>query len=129
MPQVIGAPSFFPTIWGFIQRWFEPATTSKIVVLSGSEVTNTLAQHIDLEDVPRRFGGSLDWDFGDHPLLDQETEDLLSKSVSKKLRGPVRLVNESQKIMAVGSEGGKCRRDSMGRLQMEGRSRADSKLN
>src|SRR5438034_8056022 len=28
--QIIGAPSFFPTVWGWIKRWFDPVTTSKI---------------------------------------------------------------------------------------------------
>ena len=32
--QIIGAPAFFPTVWGWIKRWFDPNTTSKIFILS-----------------------------------------------------------------------------------------------
>ena len=29
---IIGAPSFFPTVWGWIKRWFDPITVSKIFI-------------------------------------------------------------------------------------------------
>ncbi|KAL9624667.1 MAG: hypothetical protein Q9160_001021 [Pyrenula sp. 1 TL-2023] len=125
---VIGAPSFFPTIWGFIQRWFEPATTSKIAVLSNAEMTSTLAQYIDLDDLPRRYGGHINWEFGDHPMFDNETEDILGKPLAKSLSGPVRLIDGSQEIIAVGSENGNLRGNVLGRLKANGRTRADSKL-
>lgn len=91
-------------------------------------MTTTLAQYIDLDDLPQRYGGHLEWKFGDHPMFDQETEDMLSTTLAKNLSGPVRLIDNSQEVIAVGSENGKLRRDMLGRLKMEGRTRADSKL-
>ncbi|CRK45614.1 hypothetical protein BN1723_019779, partial [Verticillium longisporum] len=43
---VIGAPSFFTTVWGWVKRWFDPITVSKIFILSEAEVKPTLEAYI-----------------------------------------------------------------------------------
>jgi hypothetical protein len=69
--QIIGAPAFFPTVWGWIKRWFDPVTTSKIFILSSSEVKSTLTNFMDPSSFPKQYGGELDWDWGDMPILDE----------------------------------------------------------
>ncbi|KAL9105349.1 MAG: hypothetical protein Q9227_009469 [Pyrenula ochraceoflavens] len=127
---VVGAPSFFPTIWGFVQRWFEPATTAKIHVLAANQVTETLEQFIDLEDLPRRFGGKLEWEFGDQPVLDEETKGRVGKLREGWIGGPIRLLDrpEGDEIVALGKDHkGVMRREVLAK-ERPGRPRTDSKL-
>ncbi|KAF2667051.1 CRAL/TRIO domain-containing protein [Microthyrium microscopicum] len=67
---IIGAPSFFPTVWAWIKRWFDPITVSKIFILSEREMFPTLSKYIDPEHIPTKYGGSLDFTFGSMPHLD-----------------------------------------------------------
>lgn len=64
---VIGAPAFFPAIWSVLKHWFDPA---KIIVLSPAEVKTGLEAAIHVDDIPRKYGGNLDWEFGDAPRMD-----------------------------------------------------------
>ncbi|KAI5289082.1 hypothetical protein KEM54_004445 [Ascosphaera aggregata] len=68
---IIGAPAFFPTVWGWIKRWFDPVTTSKIFILSASDVKPTLEKFMPLSSFPKQYGGELDWQWGDMPNLDE----------------------------------------------------------
>lgn len=74
---LIGAPSFFPTVWGWVKRWFDPITVSKIFILSASEVKPTLLQYMDEENIPVKYGGKLDFKFGDMPILEPAIADSL----------------------------------------------------
>ncbi|KAE8372854.1 CRAL-TRIO domain-containing protein [Aspergillus bertholletiae] len=76
---IIGAPSFFPTVWGWIKRWFDPVTTSKIFILSSAEVLPTLTSFMDPTTIPKQYGGQLDWQWGDMPNLDDEARKLVSE--------------------------------------------------
>jgi hypothetical protein len=67
---IIGAPYFFSTVWGWIKRWFDPNTVSKIFILSAAEVKPTLESYIDLKNVPSQYGGELTFKSGDRPNLD-----------------------------------------------------------
>jgi len=77
-PQILGAPAFFPTIWGWIKKWFDPITTSKIFILSHHQVLPTLSQFIDRENIPKKYGGLLDFECGDMPNLDPQVRDCLT---------------------------------------------------
>ncbi len=68
--QIIGAPAFFPTVWGWIKRWFDPITTSKIFILSNHDLLPTLESFIDPANIPKKYGGQLDYTCGDNPVLD-----------------------------------------------------------
>lgn len=68
--QIIGAPVFFSTVWGWIKRWFDPVTVSKIFILSHAEVLPTLGAFIAAEDIPKQYGGGLDFTWGEMPNLD-----------------------------------------------------------
>jgi hypothetical protein len=73
-PQIIGAPAFFPTVWGWIKRWFDPITVSKIFILSSANVFPTLSQYIDPDNIPKKYGGNLDFEWGNMPVLEPEIE-------------------------------------------------------
>lgn len=61
---IIGAPMFFSTVWGWIKRWFDPITVSKIFVLGAHEVRPTLEAFIEPANIPKKYGGELDYEFG-----------------------------------------------------------------
>ncbi|CAN8103217.1 unnamed protein product [Discula destructiva] len=67
---IIGAPSFFTTVWGWIKRWFDPVTVSKIFILSQAEVLPTLKSFMDVRNIPKKYGGELDFKWSDRPNLD-----------------------------------------------------------
>jgi hypothetical protein len=54
--QIIGAPAFFPTVWGWIKRWFDPITTSKIFILSHHDLLPTLEAFIEPANIPNMEG-------------------------------------------------------------------------
>ncbi|PYH48769.1 SEC14 family lipid-binding protein [Aspergillus saccharolyticus JOP 1030-1] len=74
---IIGAPSFFPTVWGWIKRWFDPVTTSKIFILSAAEVKPTLTTFMEPSSIPKQYGGDLDWKWGDMPNFDEEARQVI----------------------------------------------------
>ncbi|KHN98449.1 Cellular retinaldehyde-binding/triple function [Metarhizium album ARSEF 1941] len=67
---IVGAPVFFGTVWGWIKRWFDPMTVSKIFVLGPHEVAPTLEAFVDPRNIPRKYGGQLDFSFGQLPVPD-----------------------------------------------------------
>lgn len=69
---IIGAPSFFSTVWGWVKKWFDPVTVSKIFILGPNEVQPVLTSFIDVKNIPKAYGGELEWDFYDEPLFDDE---------------------------------------------------------
>jgi CRAL/TRIO domain len=109
--QIIGAPSFFPTVWGWIKRWFDPVTVSKIFILGKHEVESTLSSFIDPKDFPRKYGGELDWNVGDLPHVDKPTLEALERDGKKGwVRGPALWMDHRRVV--VGSENGKPRRSA-----------------
>lgn len=115
---IIGAPSFFPTVWGWIKRWFDPGTTSKIFILSAAEVEPTLTSFMEPSSIPKSYGGKLDWSWGDMPNLDDPSRELL-RSIEQPLadgqtrkdilKGPV-LFNGDH-LQVLGTVDGKERRE------------------
>lgn len=111
---IVGAPSFFTTIWGFIVKWFDKATTGKIEVLAAGEVTEELGRYIRREDLPRRYGGELDWEYGDPSCPDAEVRELLGEKMRESwVEGPMRYVQtlEGDVVLALGKADGKVRRE------------------
>ena len=113
---LIGAPSFFPTVWGWVKRWFDPITVSKIFILSASEVKPTLLQYMDEENIPKKYGGKLDFNFGDMPMLEPAIADSLDWSDETRRGGfrsfpigPIKWQkgdNGKMQAVAVGSKNG-----------------------
>ena len=71
---IVGAPGFFPTVWGWVKRWFDPITVSKIFILSPQTVYSTLAEYIDHENIPKKYGGGLEFEWTQMPNLEPEIE-------------------------------------------------------
>ncbi|KAJ7221349.1 CRAL-TRIO domain-containing protein [Mycena pura] len=67
---MVGTPLFFPTVWGWIKRWFDPVTTAKIHILAAADVAPTLRLAIRPADLPRKYGGELEWEYGMPPSAD-----------------------------------------------------------
>ena len=75
--KVVGAPAIVPFFWNLIKNWFDPVTTAKIFILSSSQVLPTLTKHIDPSNLPRKYGGTLNWEFGQLSDLDEHTRRIL----------------------------------------------------
>ncbi|EPS98610.1 hypothetical protein FOMPIDRAFT_1126018 [Fomitopsis schrenkii] len=85
---VVNSPSFFPTIWSWVKPVFDEGTQRKVHVL-GKDPGPVLRTLIDPQNLPRPYGGELDWNFEDEPSLDEDTKNTIG-SVPK---GPVEFVD------------------------------------
>lgn len=65
---------FFSTVWGWIKRWFDPVTVSKIFILPEHDVLPVLTTFMHIKDIPKSYGGELEWDFFDEPAWDDEVK-------------------------------------------------------
>ncbi|KAL8689622.1 MAG: hypothetical protein Q9218_004748 [Villophora microphyllina] len=117
---IIGAPSFFPTVWGWIKKWFDPITTSKIFILSHEQVKPTLSAFMEVSSIPKKYGGELDFECGMMPSIDPEIRKCLDVKNPKLeelfLTGPTRWVdNEEGEMIAlsVGSIDGKPHKEAV----------------
>lgn len=115
---IIGAPMFFSTVWGWIKRWFDPITVSKIFVLSAAEVRPTLEAFIDPRNIPKKYGGELDFAFGSLSVPDPGWDDVLRFEGDHKSfpSGPLLWEddpNDPERLLCVGlgSKDGKQRRE------------------
>lgn len=106
--QIIGAPSFFPTVWGWIKKWFDPITTSKIFIIAAADVKTTLESFIEPANIPKKYGGELEFEFGDHPNLDPAVQDVTEWEIGSHdfPYGPVRWVNLEPGVRWEDSRGG-----------------------
>ncbi|CAK7243451.1 MAG: hypothetical protein STHCBS139747_004974 [Sporothrix thermara] len=106
---IIGAPMFFSTVWGWIKRWFDPVTVSKIFILGSHEVLPTLLTFIDIKNIPKQYGGELEFNWGEMPNLDPAIRERLtwSDGFDAIPKGPLywRPIDEERlECIAVGSE-------------------------
>lgn len=91
---ILNSPSFFPTVWGWINGWFDKGTQAKIRILSDpikdAKTRETLRMYLNEEDLPKVYGGKLDWSPGDKPLLDEQGKSWLKDVLGvEKWEGPV----------------------------------------
>lgn len=63
-------------MWGWVKRWFDPVTVSKIFILSQQEVFPTLSSYIDVQNIPKQYGGQLDFAWCQMPNLDPKIKAL-----------------------------------------------------
>jgi len=126
---IIGAPAFFPTVWGWIKKWFDPITTSKIFILSHSDMQKTLESFIDPVNIPKKYGGQLDFTFGDLPVFDPAITKVIQwegenkdfphgpmywrNTQGKKVEGKLGEETKEMSALAVGSIDGKQREESV----------------
>lgn len=114
---IIGAPIFFSTVWGWVKRWFDPITVSKIFVLAPHEVKPTLEAFIDPKNIPKKYGGELDYTFGQLGIPDPAWDGVIrwEKGYSSFPSGPLlwEEVPEEDRLACVrlGAENGKAKRE------------------
>ncbi|KAJ7490784.1 CRAL-TRIO domain-containing protein [Mycena latifolia] len=112
---ILGAPSFFPTVWGWIKRWFDPITTSKIFILSAADVQPTLTRFMRPADLPKKYGGELEWEYGMPPNVDGDiVRAVQGLAADKWVRGPLRWVEQpggGGQVVARGTAKGKARNE------------------
>lgn len=94
-----------------MKRFVDPHTASKLVVLTRSEVLPTLKEHIDDASIPTIFGGSLSFEHGMLPDLEDAIRGSLDWETAEQILppGPIKLVKEAdgkKTALAVGSESG-----------------------
>ncbi|CAE7225217.1 unnamed protein product [Symbiodinium natans] len=58
---VVNAPPVFVALYRLIKTWLDPVTASKIQVL-GRNFHSVLLEHIDADQLPRDYGGTVDFD-------------------------------------------------------------------
>ena len=58
---VVNAPVFFVAFYRLFQSWLDPITASKIQVL-GRNFQSTLLEHIEADQLPKSYGGTVDFD-------------------------------------------------------------------
>jgi hypothetical protein len=98
---VVNAPSFFSTVWGWIKGWFDKGTRDKIHVLSrDAGALASIRTLIDAKDLPKAYGGELQWKFEDEPALDDEAREALGGSFPA---GPAWWI-DGAKVVAPGNE-------------------------
>lgn len=98
-----------------MSHWFDPATRSKLFLLSSSEAKSTLLSYIDGSNLPVEYGGTLEWKWQDMPNLDKPMRELvheLYKASGQKdeiVKGPVSF--QGRCIQLLGEENGQPRRN------------------
>ncbi|EJD53812.1 CRAL/TRIO domain-containing protein [Auricularia subglabra TFB-10046 SS5] len=75
---VVNAPYFFPKVWDWVKGFFDEGTRNKVYVL-GTEPGPELLKHVDAADLPKIYGGELDWSLIDPPKLDESARALLQR--------------------------------------------------
>lgn len=60
------------------QPWFDEGTRNKVHVL-GKDPGAVLRTLIDAQDLPKTYGGELDWKFEDEPALDDATKAVIGE--------------------------------------------------
>ena len=105
-----------------IHEWGEKVDKemqAKIFILSPKDMTSTLAKYVDIDNIPKKYGGNLDWNFGDMPNLEPAIANSLrwqenfEQNGHKTLPiGPITLQYDEDgdlDVKIVGSENGKPR--------------------
>ena len=61
-----------------MQAWFDEGTRNKVHVL-GRDPGPTLRTFIDPANIPKAYGGELDFEFDDEPNLDEDAKALIGE--------------------------------------------------
>ncbi|KUJ10942.1 CRAL/TRIO domain-containing protein [Mollisia scopiformis] len=85
---VVGAPSFFPVVWGWFKRWFNAAMLEKTFIVNKSQMRDTLAEHIDPDHFPTTYGGNLEWEYGKINLDDVLLSEVQKDGGKGWIKGP-----------------------------------------
>ena len=68
-----------------MQGWFDEGTRNKIYVL-GRDPGPTLCTLIDVQNLPKAYGGELEWMFEDEPSLDEDARRTVGEEIPRAQR-------------------------------------------
>lgn len=88
-------------VWGWVKKWFDPITTSKIFILAQHDVLPALSAFIEVENIPKKYGGKLDFEYGKLPNLDPNIRQYLSMEPTRDaetlfVASPIRWVDAGE---------------------------------
>jgi hypothetical protein len=98
---LVNVPLYFSVIWKMVAPVLDPTTRKKIKVVRGPRnVTKALLQHIDSVMLPKRYGGTSEYELGESP-----EENLINELVSElnkraEMRLPPRLITLTAPALA-----------------------------
>ncbi|KAH7105694.1 CRAL/TRIO domain-containing protein [Auriculariales sp. MPI-PUGE-AT-0066] len=75
---VVNAPGFFPTAWSYVKGFFDEGTQRKVFIL-GINPAPEILKFVNAADLPKVYGGELEWSLMDPPKLDDELRALLKR--------------------------------------------------
>ena len=91
-------------------------------ILSPNQVLPKMSEFIDPKDIPKKYGGQLEWNFGEMPKVDEEMWELAEEAPTEGLPiGPIKWI-ESQdgklRMVAVGSQNGERRQVTLAKVDV-----------
>ena len=102
---------------------------SKIFILSKSDMASTLKEYVDEENFPKKYGGKLEWKFGDMPNLEPALADAMTWKEDIRQNGnrtlpigPIRWEYNAagdMEMFAIGSDKGKPRKRVIAQLKAQ----------
>jgi len=108
----------------------DPGTVSKMVILPQKGVLLTLLEHMDIENIPKRFGGTFEYEQGMPMALDKTICNALTwlpPAQSSLPVGPMKWIQGEQGtrvVVVVCTDGGNPRRDEVASLSFKRRGSA-----
>lgn len=91
---LVNVPGFFTTIWGWIQKWFDEGTRNKMFIVDGNQLKQgKLHEIIHPFDLPKVYGGELEWKYEDEPNLEKEIISLFGGETKQMPKGPAEWKN------------------------------------
>ena len=88
-----------------MKGWIDLVTAQKIDIVPSAKLSTTLTAYIDAENLPKKFGGTLDFQIGSLPNLNGAARRVLSDALvsdSTALQGPFKwMTNGEGKRLAI----------------------------
>eukprot|EP00439_Symbiodinium_sp_Y106_P029394 s5626_g3.t1 len=75
---VVNAPPVFVALYRLIKTWLDPVTASKIQVL-GRNFQAVLLEHIDADQLPRDYGGTVDFDILGNTWSEEDCDQCIAR--------------------------------------------------
>lgn len=107
---MVNVPTWFSAFWAWMKGWMDEGTRNKIMVLSKGQMEEELLRFIYAEDLPKCYGGTLEWDYAMPPLLDEELSKALG-GIASPPPGP--WVLQDGNIVLLGKVNGKPRNEDV----------------
>jgi len=82
---VINVPMLFSAVWKMVSPFIDPVTVQKVKIVRGkSNVTKALAADIDMDKIPKEYGGTCETPLGEAP--EEKTMFALQTALEEKAK-------------------------------------------